>query len=422
MPFSRAGQLAHSVPTARLTDPLGLVAENLRNAPHGVLPVLDRSTFGEGDPSEREARVVGLIDIRDLASVTESILAPVYANGYANGHANGHSNGHACNHLNGSAHPSFENLTARDVMRADVPYISAHFTLLNALSMLDRTGLPALPVLDEVGRYRGIVSRADVLAAMSGAVRPPMVGGMATPLGVWLTNGTLTGGAPPLGLFLSGLTLAFCYAFAQILLVVGLWAINPALGAAGLSGRLGIVLDGSGLLNTSAFVAQSLLFLLLMRAVPLAGIHAAEHQTVWAMERGLPLEIEYVEKMPRAHPRCGTNLIALVGLVTIGLVHIPEFTPDWILLVLAITFFGWRSLGTLLQEWFTTRPASRKQLESGIKAAKELMEKYQAQPYATPGRPLRLLNNGMVYSAAGMILGTSVLFYLMQYVGSRIMW
>lgn len=420
MPFSRAGQLARPVPTARLTDSLGLVAENLRSAPHGVLPVLDRPTFGEGDASEREARVVGLIDIRDLSRVSENVLAPVYASGFANGHPNGYANGHGSTHLNGSAPASLENLTARDVMRSDVPYISAHFTLHNALLMLDRSNLPALPVLDEVGRYRGIVSRADILAALSGTVRPPMVGGMATPLGVWLTNGILSGGAPRLGLFLSGLMMAFCYAFAQLVLCLGLWAINPTLGAAGLSGRLGMILDGTGLLNTGCFLAQSLLFLLTMRALPLSGIHAAEHQTVWAMERGLPLEVEYVQKMPRAHPRCGTNLIALLGLVTIGLVHTPDFSPDWILVDLVITFFGWRTFGTLIQEWFTTRPASRKQLESGIKAAKELIEKYQAQPFAAPARPLRLLNNGMFYSAAGMICGSTLLLTLLNFLAARL--
>lgn len=407
MSFSRAGQLARPVPTARLTDSLGLVAENLRSSPHGVVPVLDRLTFGEGDASEREARVLGLVDVRDLSRASQLVLAPVYANGH------GDLNGHA-------PAPTFQNLTARDVMRADVPHIPAVFSLHNALLTLDRYDLPALPVLDEAGRYRGVISRADVLAALGNHIRPPMVGGMATPLGVWLTNGNLTGGAPSIGLFLSGLTLAGCYAFSLVALTLILWLINPAWGVAALSGRLGIALDGSGLLNSLAFGGHSLLFLLALRALPMAGIHAAEHQTVWALERGLPLEIEYVERMPRAHPRCGTNLMALVGLVTIGLAHLPDYGPNWVLLVLAATFFGWRNFGTLLQEWFTTRPASKKQLESGIKAARELMEKYQAQPFALPASPFQLLNNGMIFSALGMISGLSAFFWLFEWVATRL--
>ena len=62
-----------------------------------------------------------------------------------------------------------------------------------------------MPVLDESNRYLGMISRADVLSALTGYIRPASVGGMATPLGVWLTDGVLNGGAPVIGLFLSGL-------------------------------------------------------------------------------------------------------------------------------------------------------------------------------------------------------------------------
>ncbi len=437
MPFSRAGQLARFVPTARLSDPIGLVAENLRSAPHGVLPVLDRATFGEGDETERQARVIGLIDARDLARAMAASTAPTpvpvpvpvpvfgadfeLVNGY-HAHGDAPSNGYA----NGDSATDFapkpwQELTARDVMRADVPHIPSVFSLQNALSTFDRYDLNALPVLDETGRYRGMVSRADIIAALGQNVRPPLVGGMATPLGVWLSNGVVSGGAPPIGLFLSGLTLAACYAVATVVLTTILWLLNPSWGAAALSGRLGMTLDGSGLLNSGAFLAHSLLFLLALRLIPMAGVHAAEHQTVHALERGLPLEIEYVEKMPRAHPRCGTNLMALVGLVTIGFAHLPDVGPDSVLLVLIFTFFAWRAVGTLLQEHFTTRRASKKQLESGIKAAKELMAKYQAQPFAQPASPFRLLNGGMIYSAAGMTLGIYGFFALIDWVAARLL-
>ncbi len=450
MPFSRAGQLARPVPTARLTDSLGLVAENLRASPHGVVPVLDRLTLGDGEASdratsERKARVVGLIDVRDLARAMAASNAalnapvpvgvPVFGadfevlGGYSsNGHevdsgyteSNGYSNGSANGHSNGAAPKPWQELTAREVMRADVPHIPSVFSLENALSTFDRYERDALPVLDEVGGYRGVVSRADVIAALAGSIRPPMVGGMATPLGVYLSNGVLSGGAPPLGLFLSGLTLAACYAGATLVLTILLYLLNPSWGAAASSGQLGIILDGSGGLNSGAFLLHSLLFLLSFRVIPLSGVHAAEHQTVHALERGLPLETEIVAQMPRAHPRCGTNLIALVGLVTIGLVHLPSLSPDWILLVLIVTFFAWRSLGTLIQENFTTRRATKKQLESGIKAAKELMAKYQAQPFAQNVSPFRILNGGMLYSALGMTLGVNVLLNAINWLALRL--
>ena len=135
-----------------------------------------------------------------------------------------------------------------------------------------------------------------------------------------------------------------------------------------------------------------------------------------ALERGLPLTVENVRQMPRAHPRCGTNLVALGGLLSIGIQHLPEITPNWILVVFILAFFGWRNLGTALQNHFMTRPASDKQIEGGIRAAQEVMAKYQAQPFATAPLPLRLLNNGMIWSAAGMVAGLFVLDGLLGWV------
>ena len=433
MPFTRAGQLARSVVAARATDPIGLVAENLRESQGGVLPVLDRPTLGEVDPGERNARVLGLISQDDLAKATRNLMAPVahsapqpvavYANGNgvnggANGngeiaHLNGNSNGA---HAGGEVELQIADLTAGDIMRSDVPYIPANFSLHNALLTLDRYELSAMPVYDDARQYLGMVSRADLLAGVHGTVRPPLVGGMATPLGVWLTDGRFSGGAPNLGLFLTGLILSVGLMLSTALIVAGAWAINPEWGAMAYSGRLGAAIEPSNGFNTVVAVIQGFLFLMFFRALPISGVHAAEHQTVWALERGLPLTVENVRQMPRAHPRCGTNLVALGGLLTIGIQHLPEITPNWILVVFVAAFFGWRSLGTALQTVFMTRPATDKQIEGGIRAANEVMEQYQAQPFAAAPLPLRLLNNGMIWSAAGMVLGLFVLDALLSWV------
>ena len=447
MPFTRAGQLARSVISARVTDPIGLVAENLRMSSGGVLPVLDRSTLGEADPGERNARVLGLISQDDLAKATRNLLAPVaqpaalYANangnaaeiaqfngnGLANGSANGngHNSSHADGFANGNGHLNGDvaaltlhnpELTAGDIMRSDVPYIPANFSLHNALLTLDRYDLPAMPVYDDARQYLGLVSRADLLAGIHQSVRPPLVGGMATPLGVWLTDGRYSGGAPNIGLFLTGLMLSAGLMLSTALIVAGAWAIRPEWGAMAYSGRLGAAIEPSSLFNTIAAVIQSFLFLMFFRVLPLSGVHAAEHQTVWALERGLPLTVENVRSMPRAHPRCGTNLVALGGLLTIGIQHLPEITPNWILVVFIAAFFGWRNLGTALQNAFMTRPATDQQIEGGIRAAQQVMAQYQAQPTAAPPLPLRLLNNGMIWSAAGMVLGLFVLDSLLSWV------
>lgn len=426
MPFTRAGQLARSVIAARASDPIGLVAENLRHAPCGVLPVLDRPILGEADSNERNARVVGLITQSDLSKATAHLLTPraetvaAYANG--NGASNGalHLNGHGVDaEMNGHALIESVALTAGDVMQSDVPYIPAAFSLHNALLTLDRYDVPALPVFDDARQYLGMVSRADLLAGIHHSVRPPLMGGMATPLGVWLTDGRFSGGAPVLGLFLTGLILSLGLMLSTALLVAGAWAIRPEWGAMAYSGRLGAALEPTSLFNMIAAAIQSFLFLMFFRVLPLSGVHAAEHQTVWALERGLPLTVENVRRMPRAHPRCGTNLVALGGILTIGIQHLPEITPNWILLVFVAAFFGWRSLGTFLQNHFMTRPATDVQIESGIRAASEVMEKYQEQPFATAPLPLRLLNNGMIWSAAGMVLGLFVLDTLFSLIVAR---
>ncbi len=429
MPFTRAGQLARSVVAARATDPIGLVAENLRMSSGGVLPVLDRTTLGEVDPGERNARVLGLISQDDLAKATRNLMAPraqpmaqpvaVHANGdggsgggeIAQLNGNGAANGHAATEVA----LEIPNLTAGDIMRSDVPYIPANFSLHNALLTLDRYQLPAMPVYDDARQYLGMVSRADLLAGVHQSVRPPLVGGMATPLGVWLTDGRFSGGAPVLGLFLTGLILSAGLMLSTALIVAGAQALRPEWGAMAYSGRLGAALEPSNGFNTITALIQSFLFLMFFRILPLSGVHAAEHQTVWALERGLPLTVENVRQMPRAHPRCGTNLVALGGLLTIGIQHLPEITPNWILVVFVAAFFGWRSLGTALQTFFMTRPATDKQIEGGIRAAQEVMEQYQAQPFATAPLPLRLLNNGMIWSAAGMVLGLFVLDALLTW-------
>nr|WP_198005676.1 DUF1385 domain-containing protein [Megasphaera micronuciformis] len=45
--------------------------------------------------------------------------------------------------------------------------------------------------------------------------------------------------------------------------------------------------------------------------------HGAEHKTIWAYEKGLPLTVENVRPQVRLHPRCGTNFLLIVMVVSI---------------------------------------------------------------------------------------------------------
>src|SRR6185437_6772147 len=57
-----------------------------------------------------------------------------------------------------------------------------------------------------------------------------------------------------------------------------------------------------------------LLILVFIRFSALAGYHAAEHQAVHTIEAREPLTIDRLRSKPRAHPRCGTNLMVVVAL------------------------------------------------------------------------------------------------------------
>lgn len=423
MPFVTAGQLVRSAPTALENDSLGLVAENLRSSNYGTIAVVDKifPVEGEYGQAQRAARnfvpprLLGLIDERDLSRTVLPILNANPARAVAMLPGEESSPGQPETPISVAA------VTAREVMRTDFGFIPASFSLHNALLTLDRYDASALPVLDSETRYLGMFSRADAVAALGENVRPPVVGGMATPLGVWLTDGRLTGGPPPIGLFLSGLVMAVCLSLAHFVMLLLLAAINSQWAVQFSSGRVGLEAGGGGLLDLLVTGGQGLLFLLALRFTPMAGIHAAEHQTVWAIERGLPLTPEIVGQMPRAHPRCGTNLIALIGLVTIWLQHVPSFDTFTIMLSLIFTFFFWRQFGTAMQEHLTTRPATRAQLESGIKAGREIMAKYQSQAQVTPPFIFRLLNSGMLYAFAGILLGQAVFMFLLQWTARWIL-
>src|SRR5688500_3697803 len=85
------------------------------------------------------------------------------------------------------------------------PILHSSATREEARAVLAASGRPALIVLDPDGRYLGIVRVFDLHYGPEHLPRPPMVGGMATPLGVYLTNGSLVGGVKAPALILTGM-------------------------------------------------------------------------------------------------------------------------------------------------------------------------------------------------------------------------
>lgn len=419
MSFIQAGQLARSTPIALPDDSVGHLAQNLRESTFGVLPVLDRVPPERrmADQDNSPVRVLGMVLECDLTKCPENTNVPVMDAAKSTFGEDVQSAEAKSTFIASSA----SSCKASDLMRTELGFVPAVFSLENTLLTLQRYDVPALPVIDGNGLYLGLISQADVLAAMNKQVRPPMAGGMATPLGVWLTDGRISAGAPTLGLFLSGVLMGLCFIFSYVAMMLALYLINADWMVQFVSGRIGADSGSGSWFNMWVTLAQGILFLGAFRLLPIAGIHAAEHQTVWAMERGLELTPENVKQMPRAHPRCGTNLVALAGLIEIVFQHLPSFDPGTILVALLFIYLLWRNLGEWLQNNFTTRPATQKQLESGIKAGRELIQKYQEEPQVVTSFGRRLFNSGLIYSAVGMMLTLGIFTYGMMLLSQLVL-
>ena len=218
--------------------------------------------------------------------------------------------------------------------------------------------------------------------------RPARIGGLATPFGVYLTSGTYRGGAGDVALMATGAMLAACN-FLIIILVDKLPSIS-----------------GVTLPPACRDLAGMLFFLSLIRLSPLAGYHAAEHQTVHALEQGLPLTPACVVHQPRAHSRCGTNLMAFLLLAHLVLVASGDLAeldlPLILLAAIGLAAFSHRRLGFVLQQLVTTKPASNRQIASAMAAARELLAAWREQRRVPPW--LRLWRTGFVQVFSGAAL------------------
>lgn len=258
------------------------------------------------------------------------------------------------------------------------------------LRLLDREGVGAAFLVDSAGRPTGVVTASRLLAPPEPAARPRLVGGMATPFGVYLTNGVVGGGAGGWALVSTGVLLFSLFA-ASVYATNWVGTAIPDWAAPAWSQWLGTL-------------TSTALFFVGLRSMPLAGIHAAEHKVVHALERGLPLTLETVSRMPRVHPRCGTNLVVglmlFLGLATARWTDVEE-------LRLVVAAFGalvlWRPVGALVQAWVTTKPPTAAQLRSGIRAAEDLLER-ASRPAPYPGLGRRILCSGLPHIVAGSAL------------------
>jgi CBS domain-containing protein len=273
-----------------------------------------------------------------------------------------------------------------------------------AMQFLQGNRLERAVVLDITGGLLGVVTRAELVSALCGRVRPPVIGGMATPFGVYLTGGGVRGGVGDLALMTTGMYLAF----------LQLAAFALAHHLFGPSGWIYTLPAPAELHNqVSRFGLEPLTYgvfaLFFKMSTFITGYHAAEHQVVHTIEAGDDLMPEVVREKSRVHPRCGTNLVAAILIMTVFWKNSNGWFPGLdaetaVLLALFSTFFFWRRIGGLLQQHVTTGPASPRQLQSGIKAGQELMDRFQERPTVRRKAFHRIWNMGLIQVISGSLL------------------
>jgi len=273
-----------------------------------------------------------------------------------------------------------------------------------ALQYLQANLLDRAVVLDINGGLLGVVTRAELVSAVCGRVRPQMIGGMATPFGVYLTGGGVRGGVGDLALMSTGIYLA-CLQLAALVLAAFL------VGPGGWIYKLPAPVEWQNAISRLGVdVPGGILFAIMFRLSSfITGYHAAEHQVVHTIEAGDDLRPEVVRAKPRVHPRCGTNLVTGILILTAFWDQSPKWVPEWgseamVLMALFTTAFFWRRLGSLVQQHITTSPASPRQIQSGIKAAQELMDRFQQRPPVRRKLFHRIWNMGLIQVLTGSML------------------
>jgi CBS domain-containing protein len=287
-------------------------------------------------------------------------------------------------------------------------------SIATALDALSTHHVSALPVVNASGHYQGVAGHTDMVEDLIRPLQLPTIGGMATPLGVYLTNGNQSGGVGYVGLLLTGLLLFSL----QLVVMAIVMPLTNALEHAAFFIHLPKPLReaGEGVLVTTL---HAFLLLGLVRFSPMAGYHAAEHQVVHALERSEPLLPEIIKNMPRIHPRCGTNLVSGIFLLGLGETFQPLLGLYGYPIFALIALLYWRHLGSWVQKNLTTRPAKPNEIESGIKAAQSLLQQdtratstQHLHPMLAP--LLRLWCMGILQIASGFLTGVGVLWLLMH--------
>lgn len=153
-------------------------------------------------------------------------------------------------------------------------------------------------------------------------------------------------------------------------------------------------------------------FLTLMRISPLSGYHAAEHKVIAAIEHfGEPTR-EHALMMPRAHRRCGSNLLA--GVLPLLLLGEPLYRVSPVLAVIVVVL-GWQFrfvIGYFIQAIFATKEPNERQLQAGLAAGQRVLARWKEHAGDRLPPLVTFWRRGMLQMFSGMVLGLWLINHL----------
>ncbi len=280
--------------------------------------------------------------------------------------------------------------------------VAPHWTCEQALrAFAEAPHARAAIVTDEDGRYLGILLPFDLFRMPDIGARPRQAGGMATPFGVYLTTGSVSAGVGPLALATTGALLFTLLTLCSVVTFEAVRWIPYQMPPWLLSGVLNLL--------------PAALFFLILRSLSITRIHGAEHKVVHAIERGEPLTVQAARRMPRVHPRCGTNLAVgatlFIGLVNLGWAYVEELGA---LIALLATLALWQPIGSLFQQHLTTREPTDRELEAAVRVGRDLVDRYRSSPRRRTTLATRLVASGLPW----LMLGATAAALLLYAVGT----
>ncbi len=333
--FPKIEEISSEMPAVSEYCPVTNLPELYREAGTDTLPVIDL-----------QGKITGIVSEYDLAQIVPELSLD--EKGYQT------------------------DIKVSDIMTRRVWVENKNSNISELFNKIHNMHARVIPIIGSDGAYTGnVITRTLIITYLTRLIKPNSLGGLATPLGVYITDGMHQAGPGNFGLFLTGVIIGGILVIVEHLssLIIKLYNIditNPTI-------------------IPLIFIAQLASFILILRLTPLVKIHAAEHQTINAIEKGLPLTLKTVKMQPKEHKRCGTNLmvlfigIQLIMLVFIGYIKNLSSIFQFVFLFSSFMFVfsNWKKWGMLVQKYLTTVKPPDSYIYNGIKAGEEILHKHK---------------------------------------------